>query len=58
MNKERCHACNIAAGAQCPDGSMIVTVYQGVCDDCHETTTIVPASDYNWPLEGKKAVWD
>jgi len=61
MNKQRCYECSIKAGATPPkwnpalDG---ITISMGECDDCGETTGIVPASDFDWPKAGSKASFD
>lgn len=54
-----CHECNVLAGAVMPkDGLMGVTVWCDECGSCGERKTVVPASDYHWPKQGRKAIFD
>lgn len=57
-HREFCHECQLAMGGKVPDSSSAVTVYAGQCDRCGKMSTIVPSSDYDWPKQGKRHVWD
>jgi hypothetical protein len=54
-----CHECNLEAGAGVPRGGMMgITVWSDVCGGCRKQKTVIPASDYNWPKQGRKAIFD
>lgn len=58
-NKDMCYTCSIAHGARPPKGGdMIVTVTQDKCPVCKEETSIFPQSDFNWPKQGRRAIFD
>lgn len=56
----KCHDCQIAAGARVPAGGHRgITVSLGTCASCLKLdATLVPSSDYHWPKEGRRAVFD
>jgi len=61
LPKGYCHDCQIKRGAVPPKWNPEmrgITVAEGICKDCKEKTGIVPSSDYDWPKEKKKAIWD
>jgi hypothetical protein len=37
---------------------MGITVWSDVCGGCRKQKTVIPASDYNWPKQGRKAIFD
>lgn len=56
----KCHECQLAAGAEVPKGDLRgVTMTQGVCSGCLKVdASLVPSCDYNWPKEGRRAIFD
>lgn len=56
----KCHECQIKAGAVVPKGDHRgITVQMGTCGACLKAdATLVPSCDYNWPKEGRKAIFD
>lgn len=54
-----CHECQLDRGARVPGDGIVGTVSVGTCSKCLKTSIgLVPSSDYDWPKEGKKAIWD
>lgn len=55
-----CHDCQLKRGAVEPKhGLEGVTCTLGTCSGCGEKgSSLVPDCDYDWPKEGRKAVWD
>lgn len=55
-----CHDCQLERGGVVPKhGHMGITISMGTCSRCLAIDTgLVPSSDYDWPAEGKKAIWD
>lgn len=55
-----CQECQIARGAVLPRGGLFgVTIMRGVCVGCLKlNSALIPDCDFNWPKEGKKAIFD
>lgn len=55
-----CHECQLERGAEVPSyGHRGITITIGICSKClAQNVGLVPSSDYNWPKEGKTAIWD
>lgn len=55
-----CHECQLGRGAQVPRGELRgVTMTIGICCGCLKpNSSLVPSSDYNWPSEGRLAIFD
>ena len=53
-----CHNCQLARGAEMPEGPMVVTQTHGICPRCRKNTGLIPNMDYNWPETGGKAWFD
>lgn len=56
----KCNECQLKAGAEMPKGALMgVTCTMGVCSGCLKVgASLVPSSDYNWPKEGRRAIFD
>ena len=56
---ESCRDCALKLGATVPKDRMVCTVSAGKCPYCKEkNVTLIPHCDYDWPKEGKKAIFD
>lgn len=53
-----CHACNVSMGGVVPKDERAVTAMRAACPYCGFVAMLVPHCDYDWPAEGKAAVWD
>jgi hypothetical protein len=53
-----CHECSVKLGGKLPP-KFIGTVMTGRCEYCKKKSkTLIPHCDYDWPKEGRKAMWD
>lgn len=57
---ESCEPCALKMGAREPKHGLDgITVSMGRCPYCLlKNVTLIPHCDYDWPKEGRKAVWD
>lgn len=54
-----CHDCQVKRGGVVPaHGHRGITIALDICSQCLKNEGCVPTCDYDWPKEGRKAIWD